>query len=52
MYKLIKFRDETLGVSKEENGMKYSIPFNLANTDYQVYLQWLEKGNQPLPADE
>lgn len=28
------------------------IPFDLANTDYQAYLKWVEEGNQPLPADE
>jgi hypothetical protein len=28
------------------------IPFDTANTDYQEYLKWLEKGNTPLPADE
>lgn len=31
---------------------KALIPFELANTDYQAYLAWLEAGNQPLPADE
>ena len=28
------------------------IPFDLANTDYQEYLIWLEEGNTPLPAEE
>jgi hypothetical protein len=45
---------------KDQNGQQnsvlcsdgWSIPFDPANTDYQAYLKWLEKGNQPEPADE
>jgi hypothetical protein len=28
------------------------IPVNLENIDYQEYLEWVEEGNTPEPADE
>ena len=31
---------------------KASIPADPANTDYAEYLEWLEEGNKPKPADK
>jgi hypothetical protein len=50
MYKLIKHRDKVTCIQRLSDNAY--IPFDLANTDYQEYLKWLEKGNTPLPADE
>jgi len=51
MYKLL---NNSLGIEPcavLKDG-KTNIPFDPANTDYQVYLKWLEEGNTPEPADE
>ena len=53
MYKKIKPLYETQIVNsiiRTTDGA--CIPFDLANTDYQQYLKWLEEGNTPLPAEE
>ena len=50
---IAKNNTEPKAVNKLNNdGSITSIPFDPANTDYQVYLKWLEAGNTPLPADE
>lgn len=53
MYKLIqnKMSGEINAVLRIGDGEISSIPFDPANTDYQVYLKWLEEGNTPEPAD-
>lgn len=50
-YKLINDRNGNAHMvfRKEDNSC---IPFDLANTDYQAYLEWLAEGNTPEPADE
>jgi hypothetical protein len=32
-------------------GQEVIIPFDLGNSDYQKYLQWLAEGNKPDPPD-
>lgn len=50
MYKLSK---NLLGVEQcvERISDGALIPFDPANTEYAEYLQWLDKGNEPLPAN-
>ena len=49
MYKLFNYNGATVSITRLSDNI--SIPFDPANTDYQVYLKWLELGNTPLPAD-
>jgi len=51
MYKLIKnhITNEINMVQRlSDNAI---IPFDIENTDYQVYLAWVAEGNTPEPAD-
>ena len=51
MYKLFKdpMGINDVGVILNNNT---AIPFAPDNTDYQDYLEWLEEGGVPTPADE
>ena len=52
MYKLIKDnRFEVVNVVQRLSD-NACIPFDPANRDYTEYLEWLSKGNEPVPADE
>lgn len=53
MYTLEKNpQGEICAIKKIENGIGYSIPFSLDNTDFVEYQKWLAAGNTPTPADE
>ncbi len=52
MYKLIKDKLNNKITVVQRLSDNACIPFDLANTDYQEYLKWLEEGNTPLPAEE
>ena len=55
MYKQIKVgvtgEVSTDCIQKTVNGIKYYVPFDSANTDYQEYLAWVAEGNTPEDAD-
>jgi hypothetical protein len=49
-YKDINGQVTTNAIIRVSDGA--TIPFDLANIDYQEYLKWLDSGNTPLPAEE
>jgi hypothetical protein len=49
-YKTLENKDAIIKINND--GSMTSFVFDLANTDYQAYLKWLEEGNEPLPADK
>tara|TARA_R100000278_G_scaffold69153_1_gene54834 strand:+ start:460 stop:630 length:171 start_codon:yes stop_codon:yes gene_type:complete len=54
-YKLIKNAltsvVDQVEYTTEETNMVKIIPFDPDNTDYKLYLEWVEKGNTPEAAD-
>ena len=53
-YKLLKdilSGQESMVVRTDDQGIKTYIPFAENNSSYQEYLEWLELGNTPDPAD-
>ena len=48
-YKLSRSIDGNVDVVIRDD--RFSIHFDPANTDYQMYLEWLAECNEPLPAD-
>ena len=52
MYKLYKNNLTNTINSVQKLSDNAIIPFDPANTDYQVYLTWVSEGGVPLPADE
>ena len=55
MYKLYIRKPQTIAdacMKFNDDGSVTSFIFDEANTDYQEFLAWKEKGNEPLPADE
>jgi hypothetical protein len=54
-YKILKggIENKEYGVLRDNlDGSMTSFLIDLANTDYQEYLKWLDEGNEPLPADD
>ena len=51
MYKLTRntYGGDTQSVIRKSDGA--CIPFDLDNTDYQEYLEWIADGNTPEAAD-
>jgi hypothetical protein len=50
MYKQVKMTGVIVNMIERIEDHVF-IPFDPANTDYQIYLKWVAEGNTPIPAD-
>ena len=51
LFKLTSSGDATHVIKTDDSGVKTTIPFDEANTDYQEYLAWVAEGNTAEAAD-
>tara|TARA_A100001035_G_C27423869_1_gene338498 strand:- start:92 stop:253 length:162 start_codon:yes stop_codon:yes gene_type:complete len=53
MYQLVmhEIEQEVRSIKKTDGNLVSIIPMDLANTDYQKYLDWVAEGNTPEPAE-
>jgi len=46
LFRITSSGDATHVIKTDDSGVKTTIPFDEANTDYQEYLEWVAEGNK------